>query len=97
MEDTRQLASIRGLRQILSIFSTEARRGLGLSLEWHGDSPQSGIWEVSIGDWIDAGGSYFVESVANGSSTLERALWVTADDSGVVVHLSARCPSEGCE
>ena len=29
VEDTRQLVSIRGLRQILSIFSTEARRGLG--------------------------------------------------------------------
>ena len=78
------------------IFNRGSER-VGLSLEWHGDSPQSGIWEVSIGDWIDAGGSSFVESVANGSSTLERALWVTADDSGVVVHLSARCPSEGCE
>ena len=78
------------------IFNRGSER-VSLSLEWHGDSPQSGIWEVSIGDWIDAGGSSFVESVANGSSTLERALWVTADDSGVVVHLSARCPSEGCE
>ena len=78
------------------IFNRGSER-IGLSLEWHGDSPQSGIWEVSIGDWIDAGDSYFVEAVANGSSTLERALWVTADDSGVVVHLSARCPSEGCE
>tara|TARA_B100000287_G_scaffold18268_1_gene18317 strand:- start:50 stop:2476 length:2427 start_codon:yes stop_codon:yes gene_type:complete len=70
---------------------------VSLSLEWHGDSPQSGIWEVSIGDWIDSGGSSFVEYVANGSSNLERALWVTADESGVVVHLSARCPSGGCE
>ena len=78
------------------IFNRGSER-IGLSLEWHGDSPQSGIWEVSIGDWIDAGDSYFVEAVSNGSSTLERALWVTADDSGVVVHLSARCPSEGCE
>ena len=78
------------------IFNRGSER-VGLSLEWHGDSPQSGIWEVSIGDWIDARGSSFVESVANGSSNLERALWVTADESGVVVHLSARCPSEGCE
>ncbi len=78
------------------IFNRGSER-VGLSLEWHGDSPQSGIWEVSIGDWIDAGGSTLVESVANGSSYLERALWVTADESGVIVHLSARCPSEGCE
>ena len=78
------------------IFNRGSER-VGLSLEWHGDSPQSGIWEVSIGDWIDAGGSSLVESVANGSSYLERALWVTADESGVIVHLSARCPSEGCE
>ena len=78
------------------IFNRGSER-VGLSLEWHGDSPQSGIWEVSIGDWIDAGGSSLIESVANGSSYLERALWVTADESGVIVHLSARCPSEGCE
>ena len=78
------------------IFNRGSER-VGLSLEWHGDSPQSGIWEVRIGDWIDAGGSTLVESVANGSSYLERALWVTADESGVIVHLSARCPSEGCE
>ena len=78
------------------IFNRGSER-VGLSLEWHGDSPQSGIWEVSIGDWIDAGGSSLIESVANGSSYLERALWVTAEESGVIVHLSARCPSEGCE
>jgi len=31
-----------------------------------------------------------------GLSELERAVWVTADDSGITIHLSARCPSEGC-
>ena len=69
---------------------------LALSLEWHGDTPQSSIWEVSIGEWIYPGEEAYIEAVASGNSTLERALWVTADESGVVVHLSARCPSEGC-
>ena len=78
------------------IFNRGSER-LDLSLEWHGDSPQSEIWEVEIGELIEARGFSFVESVATGSTNLERALWVTADESGVTVHLSARCPSGGCE
>ena len=72
----------------------EAR--MDLSVEWHGDSPQSGIWEVTIEDWVEPGNSTLVTAKAVGLSNLERAVWVTADDSGITVHLSARCPVEGC-
>ena len=69
---------------------------MDLSVEWHGDSPQSGIWEVTIEDWVEPGNSTLVTAKAVGLSNLERAVWVTADDSGITVHLSARCPVEGC-
>jgi len=77
------------------IFNREDMR-MDLSLEWHGDSPQSGIWEVAINEWIDSGNSSVITAKAVGLPDLERAVWVTADESGITVHLSARCPSEGC-
>ncbi|MDG1540191.1 MAG: hypothetical protein P8Q46_01380 [Candidatus Thalassarchaeaceae archaeon] len=77
------------------IFNRE-KVGMALALEWHGDSPQSGIWEVTMNDWVDGGNSTVITAKAIGLSELERAVWVTADDSGITVHLSARCPSEGC-
>ena len=77
------------------IFNREKTR-MDLALEWHGDSPQSGIWEVTMNDWVDGGNSTAVTVKAVGLSELERAVWVTADDSGITIHLSARCPSEGC-
>jgi hypothetical protein len=77
------------------IFNREETR-MDLALEWHGDSPQSGIWEVTMNDWVDGGNSTVITVKAVGLSELERAVWVTADDSGITIHLSARCPSEGC-
>jgi len=77
------------------IFNRE-KVGMDLALEWHGDSPQSGIWEVTMNDWVDGGNSTVITAKAIGLSELERSVWVTADDSGITVHLSARCPSEGC-
>ena len=77
------------------IFNREEVK-MELSLEWHGDSPQSGIWDVTMDDWLEGGNSTLVSAKAIGISDLERAVWVTADDSGIIVHLSARCPSEGC-
>ena len=77
------------------VFNRENVR-MGLALEWHGDSPQSGIWEVTMNDWVEGGNSTLVTVKAVGLTDLERAVWVTADESGITVHLSARCPLEGC-
>ena len=77
------------------IFNRENVR-MELSLEWHGDSPQSEIWEVTMNDWVESGNSTVISAKAVGLSDLERAVWVTADKSGITVHLSARCPWEGC-
>jgi len=77
------------------IFNRE-KVGMDVAVEWHGDSPQSGIWEVTMNDWLDGGNDTVITAKAIGLSELERAVWVTADDSGITVHLSARCPSEGC-
>ena len=67
-----------------------------LSLEWHGDSPQSEIWEVTMNDSVESDNSTVISAKAVGLSDLERAVWVTADKSGITVHLSARCPWGGC-
>lgn len=79
----------------IMVFNRAAGR-MNLAVEWHGDSPQSGIWEVSIIDWIESGDSTSITVKEVGLSSLERAVWITADESGITVHLSARCPSEGC-
>ncbi len=78
-----------------TIFNRAPNR-MVLSVEWHGDSPQSSIWEVEIPDGVDTGDSVLVRATPVGGSLLERNVWVTADSSGVIVHLSARCPQGGC-
>jgi hypothetical protein len=89
-----------GLNRGLSIGEivvfNRASEKMGLAVEWHGDSPQSGIWEVDIDDWIESGDSSSITAKAVGVSDLERAVWITADESGITVHLSARCPPGGC-
>ena len=69
---------------------------MDLAVEWHGDSPQSGIWEVDIPEGVEPGGSVRVTATPIGESSLERAVWVSTDSSGITVHLSARCPQGGC-
>ena len=69
---------------------------LAVSVEWHGDSPESDIWGVSIPDFVEPGGSAVVEALPTGELPLHRALWVYADEDGIVVHLAARCPTVGC-
>ena len=69
---------------------------LAVSVEWHGDSPESDIWGVSIPDFVEPGGSAVVEALPTGELPLHRALWVYADEEGIVVHLAARCPTVGC-
>ncbi len=77
------------------IFNRESE-GIGLSLEWHGDSPETDIWDITINEWIESRSNTTISIVSNAPLNLERAVWVTADDSGVTIHLSARCPLGGC-
>tara|TARA_B100000686_G_scaffold248739_1_gene258592 strand:+ start:1667 stop:4018 length:2352 start_codon:yes stop_codon:yes gene_type:complete len=78
-----------------TIYNRAANR-MSLSVEWHGDSPQSSIWEVEIPDGVGTGESVRVRATPVGESPLERSVWVTADSSVITVHLSARCPQGGC-
>ncbi len=78
-----------------SIINRESE-GMPLSLEWHGDSPHSGIWNVDIAEWAEPGDEVIIEAKSSGNYNLERAVWITADEAGIIVHLSARCPVEGC-
>jgi hypothetical protein len=79
----------------IMVFNRASGR-MDLAVEWHGDSPQSGIWEVGINDWVESGDSTSITVNEVGLSSLERVVWITADETGITVHLSARCPSEGC-
>jgi len=67
-----------------------------VSVEWHGDSPESDIWDISIPDFVGSAESAIVVASPSGDLSLVRALWVTADEDGIVVHLAARCPAGGC-
>ncbi len=69
---------------------------LPVTVEWFGNSPDSGIWNISKPDSIDSGETGTFEIESTGDLPLERSIWITADPSGVIVHLSARCPLGGC-
>ena len=86
----------RGIRTEEFVIFNREDVEMELSLEWHGDSPQSGIWDVDMSDLLEGDSSTLVSAKAVGLPELERAVWVTADDSGFTVDLSARCPSGGC-
>jgi hypothetical protein len=87
-----------GQRLDASEFVLHNRGGeqLSVSVEWHGNSPESDIWDVSIPDFVESGGSAVVEVFPTGELSLLRALWVSVDEDEIVVHLAARCPTVGC-
>ncbi|MAH98235.1 MAG: hypothetical protein CMA12_02645 [Euryarchaeota archaeon] len=86
----------RGLSGEIFSLTNRGTRELGISLETHGDSPLGGIWELEIPSLVGPGESVNLSILEKGEAPLERAVWITADDSGVTVHVSARCPSGGC-
>ena len=67
-----------------------------VSIEWHGDSPETDIWDLSIPNFVKNNSFIEVEILPSGDYDLDRVVWITADERGVVVHLSARCSIEGC-
>ena len=69
---------------------------LSVGVEWHGDSPQSGIWNVSIPSHIEPGASAGMAAIPMGELALARSVWISAEASGITLHLSARCPLSGC-
>jgi len=81
-----------------SLFTIENRMDVdySISIEWHGDSPESSIWNLSIPNLAKNNSLTEVEILPEGNYNLERVIWITADERGIIVHLSARCPIEGC-
>ena len=45
---------------------------------------------------LEANGTALIEIDTIGSDDIERVLWVTADEEGIVIHLTSRCPLSGC-
>ena len=81
-----------------SIFLIENRMDLDytISIEWHGDSPETDIWDLSIPNLAKNNSLIELEILPVGNFDLERVVWITADERGIVVHLSARCSNQGC-
>ncbi len=73
-----------------------------LSVETYSDTTTSMQWEISGKDgggapkWIESNGSATILVSILGDLSLERSVWITADPSGIIIHLSARCPLGGC-
>ena len=80
-----------------SIFLIENRMELDytISIEWHGDSPETDIWDLSIPNLAKNNSLIELEILPVGNFDLERVVWITADERGIVVHLSARCSNQG--
>jgi hypothetical protein len=70
---------------------------LPVAVEWHGDSPHSDIWNISLPSHIEPGENAELRVTPIGELHLFRSLWVSADTSGITIHLAARCPVDGCE
>lgn len=70
---------------------------LPVAVEWHGDSPHSDIWNISLPSHIEPGENAELRAAPIGELHLFRSLWVSADTSGITIHLAARCPVDGCE
>ena len=85
-----------GLSGELFVLTNRGTKELGLSLETHGDSPLGSIWEIGIPSIVGPGESINLTILEKGEVALERAVWITADESGITVHVSARCPRGGC-
>ena len=76
--------------------NNRGEEALPVTLEWFGNSPESGIWNISKPETIGPGEEGDFEIEATGDLPLERSVWVAVDSTGIVVHLSARCPLDGC-
>ena len=85
-----------GIEQDEFEVTNRGQERMGVSVERYGDAIEAGIWELEIPVGVDPGSSVTVLARGAGDPNLERSVWVTADPSGITVHLSARCPHGGC-
>ncbi len=87
----------RGLQTSQNVIVNRENHSLYVRVEWSGDAPDSDVWDVSIPDVVEADSEVSIDVQSSGDLSLYRAVWITASDGDITVHLAARCPVDGCE
>ncbi len=67
-----------------------------ISIEWHGDSINTDIWELSIPNFVESNGSTNISIYPKNSDNLHHTSWVQVMDDEIIIHLAARCLTDGC-
>ena len=80
------------------VFSIENRENMtiAVSRDWSGDVPSLDLWDIDGPDSIEANRSAELTVIFDSNSEAISSVWITTDNSGVVLHLAARCPLGGC-
>ena len=81
--------------QNFTIYNRESK-SMAISIEWHGDSTNTDIWDVQIPSYVNSNESVNVVINTKSSDILYRTSWVDIDDNGIIIHLAARCSIDGC-
>ncbi|MFQ3360498.1 MAG: hypothetical protein ACI9SZ_001023, partial [Candidatus Thalassarchaeaceae archaeon] len=81
--------------QNFTIYNRESK-SMAISIEWHGDSTNTDVWDVQIPSYVNSNESVNVVINTKSSDILYRTSWVDIDDNGIIIHLAARCSIDGC-
>jgi hypothetical protein len=76
--------------------SNRESKNMSISIEWHGDSINTEIWDVDIPSQVNSNESVQISINEKSNDSLQRAVWVKVDGNGITIHLAARCPLQGC-
>ena len=76
--------------------SNRESKNMSISIEWHGDSINTEIWDVDIPSQVNSNDTVQISVNEKSNDLLHRAVWVKVDDNGITIHLAARCPLQGC-
>ena len=76
--------------------SNRESKNMSISIEWHGDSINTEIWDVDIPSQVNSNDTVQISINEKSNDLLHRAVWVKVDDNGITIHLAARCPLQGC-
>lgn len=67
-----------------------------ISVESTNYLPSGEAFSIFTPTELEANGTALIEIDTIGGDDIERVLWVTADEEGIVIHLTSRCPLSGC-
>jgi len=82
--------------QSFSIINRE-NFSIPISVEWYGDSVNSGAWDAYyVANNVDAYGEVEIILEEKSNTSLSYTSWISIDKNSIIIHISVRCPINGC-